>query len=88
MEPWIMATNGFNLIYSSIWSLHFAHSTLSFRTTVGTALVGASERRQSWRNATNGGNYPTVWLADTMETWDGRISNFIHLFDTGFHPSI
>ena len=83
-----MATNGFNLIYGSIWSLHIANYTVSFRTTVGTALVGASERCKSWRSESNGGNYPALWSDYTMEAWNGRVSISIDLLDTGFRPSI
>ena len=74
-----MATDGFNLIYGSIWSLHFANYTVSFRTTVGTALVGASERCKSWRSESNGGNYPALWSDYTMEAWNGRVSISIDL---------
>ena len=83
-----MATNGFNLIYGSIWSVHIANYTVGFRTIVGTSLVSASERCQSWRNESNGGNYPALWSDCTMEAWNGRISISIDLFNTGFHPSI
>ena len=83
-----MATDRFNLIYGSIWSVHILDYTVSFRTIVGTSPVSTSERRQSWRNQSNGRNYPALWSDCTMEAWHGRVSISIHMFDTGFHPSI
>ena len=88
MEPGALATDGFNIIYGSIWSVHIANYTDSFRTVVGTSPVGASERCQSWRDESNGGNHPALWSDCTMEAWNGRISISIDLYNTGFHPSV